>query len=72
MRRYTVAVLMMPLAACGTAPNDPGVGGVTRSEANALNDAAQMLDQNVPPISLTDGEAAAAQTPPQTPVPPKP
>lgn len=37
--------LLAALAACNS-PNDPGVGGVTRSEAEALNDAAAMLDNN--------------------------
>jgi hypothetical protein len=36
---------LLTLTACGS-PNDPGVGGITRSEAEALNDAASMVDNN--------------------------
>lgn len=35
----------MLLTACGASDNDPGVGGVTAGEAQALNDAAEMLDR---------------------------
>jgi hypothetical protein len=41
--RYLILFLM--LSACGSPSNDP-VGGVSRSEAEALNDAAEMLDAN--------------------------
>jgi hypothetical protein len=41
--RYLILALL--LAACGS-PSDDGVGGVSRSEAEALNDAAEMLDDN--------------------------
>lgn len=43
--RILALLAFTALAACGS-PNDPGVGGVTRSEAEALNDAAEMLDVN--------------------------
>ena len=33
------------LAACGPNPSDPGPGNVTVSEAQALDDAASMLDE---------------------------
>jgi hypothetical protein len=36
------------LLACD-APNAPAPGGVTREEADALNDAAAMLDDSLPP-----------------------
>ncbi len=45
MRVYAITVLALALSACGS-PNDPGVGGVTRREADALNDAATMVDNN--------------------------
>lgn len=41
--RYLIFALL--LAACGSPSND-SVGGVSRSEAEALNDAAEMLDDN--------------------------
>jgi hypothetical protein len=45
MKVLPIVPLLLALAGCN-APNDPGVGGVTRSEAEALNDAAAMLDNN--------------------------
>lgn len=42
-----VALALLPLcvlAACGPAENDPGPGGVTVGEAEALDEAAEMLD----------------------------
>ncbi|MGE4321551.1 MAG: hypothetical protein AB7E60_00805 [Sphingobium sp.] len=46
MRRLPItapAALLLLLTACGPA-SDAGVGGVSASEASALNDAAAMLD----------------------------
>ena len=43
MIRSLAISLLLPLAACGSASGD-GVGGVSASEASALNDAAAMLD----------------------------
>jgi hypothetical protein len=48
-KRSALSLLLLPplllaLASCDTG-NSPGVGGVTRSEAEALNDAAAMLDE---------------------------
>lgn len=49
------------LAACGPAENDPGPGGVTVGEARALDEAAEMLDeQNAP---LTESGTPAADDP---------
>lgn len=51
VKAVAVLAAVMALAACNS-PNDPGVGGVTRSEAEALNDAAAMLDNNaVEPVA---------------------
>jgi hypothetical protein len=51
--RYLILTLM--LSACGSPSND-AVGGVSRSEAEALNDAAQMLDDNaVVPVPVENG-----------------
>ena len=43
------AMLLTPLlllAACGQSGGDPGLGGLNRSQASQLNDAAAMLDAN--------------------------
>ena len=37
----------LPLVGCGAKDNDPDVGGVTVGEARALNEAAEMLDEQV-------------------------
>jgi hypothetical protein len=57
------------LAGCGASDNDPGPGGVTVGEARALDEAAEMLDeQRLPEQALSEpgdadgpaeGEAAA-------------
>ena len=48
----------MLLSACGS-PNSDNVGGVSRSEAEALNDAAEMLDANaVVPVPVENGADA--------------
>ncbi len=39
-------ILPLCLAACGPAPDDSGLGGVTPDQAQELNDAAAMLDAN--------------------------
>lgn len=44
--RQLIATLPMLLAACGAADSDPGPGGVSHSEAQELNEAAEMLDIN--------------------------
>jgi hypothetical protein len=43
IRAIFIAVVLLPLTACGSGSPD-GVGGVSASEASALNDAAAMLD----------------------------
>jgi hypothetical protein len=51
-------VLILFLSACGAPGNDP-VGDVSRSEAEALNDAAEMLDANaVVPVPVENGAGA--------------
>jgi hypothetical protein len=42
---------LVGLAGCGS-PNDPGVGGVTKAEAEQLNEAADELNQDGPPPSV--------------------
>lgn len=43
IRAILIATALLPLGACGSGSPD-GVGGVSASEASALNDAAAMLD----------------------------
>lgn len=47
MMRISVILLAFTLAACGSAADDDGVGGVSAGEAKALNEAAAMLDARV-------------------------
>tara|TARA_R110000772_G_scaffold41803_10_gene97434 strand:+ start:1897 stop:2088 length:192 start_codon:yes stop_codon:yes gene_type:complete len=50
------------LAACGPAQNDPGPGGVTVGEAQALDDAAEMLDErNIMPEDEAANEDVASE-----------
>jgi hypothetical protein len=54
-----ILILALFLTACG-APSSDSVGGVSRSESEALNDAAEMLDTNavVPvPVAVANGVA---------------
>lgn len=44
-KRYYAYLVLLSLAACGPAQNDPGPGGVTVGEAQGLDDAAEMLDE---------------------------
>lgn len=53
-------MLALMLASCGS-PNDPGVGGVTKAEAEQLNEAAEMLNQDKPPPSLASGSEGGAK-----------
>ena len=48
-RKTILAIVLIPLmllAACGQRADDPGLGGLSHSEASQLNDAAAMLDAN--------------------------
>jgi hypothetical protein len=60
MKVLLIVPLLLALAGCNS-PNDPGVGGVTRSEAEALNDAAAMLDNNAVAPVAEPGNGAAAK-----------
>ena len=63
MRRHAIAlVLAAMLAACGPGENDPGPGGVTEGEAKALDDAAEMLDEQRSPAD--GGARVPAPLPP--------
>ena len=43
--KFAVLSLAVLLAACGAAPDDPGPGGVSNSDAQALDEAAAKLDR---------------------------
>jgi hypothetical protein len=50
-----ILILALLLTSCGS-PSSDSVGGVSRSEAEALNDAAEMLDANaVVPVVVENG-----------------
>jgi len=51
--RLLTPFFVVVTAACGPADNDPGPGGITVGEARALDEAAEMLDdQNVKPAEV--------------------
>ena len=52
------------LSACSQGDNDPGPGGVTVGEAQALDQAAEMLDeQRLPPEALSEPGDLAPSAP---------
>lgn len=56
----TPLLAMLLLAGCGQQDNDPGRGGVTVGEARALDEAAEMLEQQrLPEDAPAEGEPAA-------------
>lgn len=69
MNRASLALcLLAALAACSKPDNAPGPGGVTVGEANALDEAAEMLDaQRLPEAAAQP--AAPQQAPAATPTP---
>ena len=54
--RLIIILLAITLAGC-SGPNDPGAGGVTRGEADALNSAAAKLDTQQPESLLQNKSA---------------
>ncbi len=53
MRRFALMALpLLLLVGCGGSPNDPGEGGVTRAEADALDQAAEQLDAQSTPQNI--------------------
>lgn len=74
--RWPIAGTCAALAACSPADNEPGPGGVTVGEARALDEAAEMLEQQRLPAEVTQpppstlerdgvpGEAPAEEPPP--------
>ena len=61
MRTAAAMAGLMLLTACGSDP-EPAVDGATREEAEALNDAAEMLDQSEPPPEVLAAPASAGNT----------
>ncbi|MXO60764.1 hypothetical protein GRI89_14570 [Altererythrobacter salegens] len=63
MTRLTSAFLLL-LAACGSGDNDPGPGGVSVGEAKALDEAAEMLEQQrLQPQDVPQPEASSPASP---------
>ena len=63
------------LAGCGPNDTDPGPGGVTVGEARALDEAAEMLDEQRLPAEALPPTAEASETPapePEESAPPEP
>jgi hypothetical protein len=54
---------LMLLTGCADEPSTNSVDTVTPAEAEALNDAAEMLDQTEPPPRLTNDTANAPAPP---------
>ncbi|WP_284124102.1 hypothetical protein [Parerythrobacter aestuarii] len=67
-RAPTIAALasLAVLAACGPGENDPGPGGVTVGEAQALDEAAAMLEEQKLPPDALDNPSEPAQGDAQT------
>ncbi|MEH6757896.1 MAG: hypothetical protein V7676_10305 [Parasphingorhabdus sp.] len=63
MKRFNYALAMpLLLVACGPSQNDPGPGGVTVGEAQALDDAAEMLDErNRPLVDVSEARDVTPQ-----------
>ena len=59
-----LALLAAALAGCGQSDTDPGPGGVTVGEAKALDEAAEMLDeQRLPEEALPEDEPSPSPSP---------
>jgi hypothetical protein len=56
MRLLFIVVGTLLLASCGGSHSDSVAGGVTPSESQALNDAAEMLDKQPPAPNVLGGE----------------
>lgn len=68
MRTILLLPLLVLLAACQKADNQPGPGGVTVGEAKALDEAAEMIeDQRLTKDALPNPGARAPQAAPTTP-----
>jgi uncharacterized lipoprotein YajG len=67
MRLVIALSALLILAGCSAEPSSNSVDTVSPGEAEALNDAAEMLDQTEPPPRLTQdmGNAVAPPVPAQ-------
>jgi len=66
LRKLPLALVLaaLALAGCGKSAEDPGKGGLTASEAKALDEAAEMLDdQRLPPSTAATPAATGASAP---------
>ena len=70
MRAIFLVLSVLALSACGKADNEPGPGRVTAGEAKALDEAAQMIEEDrlppeaMPTISPTTAPPASPMAPP--------
>ena len=56
----TLVIGTVLVSACGPSDNDPGPGGVTVSEARALDEAAEMIEQRRIPADVLAEEDDAS------------
>lgn len=66
MAKRLMMLLPVVLAACGSL-NDPGNGGVTRREAEELNEAAAALDSNAAAPNVANTAIPVVPKPPADP-----
>ena len=59
MKKLSITIALLALAACGKSDNDPGPGGVSIGEARALDEAAEMIEQRRLPSEAVAGPSAA-------------
>jgi len=58
-----IGTCLLALSACGPGENDPGPGGVTVGEAQAIDEAAAMLEaQKLPPDALDNPPQAPQES----------
>ncbi|MXP40440.1 hypothetical protein GRI75_02110 [Altererythrobacter soli] len=69
MTGRTMLVAALLLAGCGEQDNDPGPGGVTVGEARALDEAAEMLEQQRLPQDVLEGGEAQPEAENPSPAP---
>ena len=64
MRRLFFPIVLLALAGCSKADNEPGPGGVSMGEARALDEAAAMIEQRRPPAEAVQAPSEAASVSP--------
>ena len=68
LRRAALVSALLLCAACSRPDNATGAGGVSAGEARALDDAAQMVqDQQIPPQAMPAPQGPAKAAPPTPP-----